>query len=124
MRTKIFITLITLISLTSCQDGIKAKFEITNQTKYRIDSIIIKSFDHSETKNYLTLEPGETKIYLLDMTNISKVDGDYLLKYKNEKTGVYRERFGYFTNGYPLEDVTIIKIKKDSVIIDQVFSEY
>lgn len=118
----IILTLIT--SIVSCQNEINAKFEITNKTYNTLDSINIKSFDHKLNTNFLNLEQGETQIYFLDMTELPKVDGDYLLTFKENPTNTKLKRFGYFTNGYPSEEVTKIEIRKDTVIIEQQFDEY
>lgn len=110
--------------LTSCQNEIKAKFEITNRTNTVIDSINIKSNDHNNTSDFIKLEKDESKIYFMDMTDLPKVDGDYLLSFRPQNTGVVRfERFGYFTNGYPLEDVTKIIFETDTVIIDLIYKQ-
>lgn len=120
---KILIIILSLIALNSCQSDIKAKFEITNKTESTIDSINIKSFDHELNPDFLNLEPGETKIYWFDMKDIPQVDGDYLLTYKY-KANISNKRFGYFTNGFPLEKVTKIEIQQDTVIIDQIYDDY
>ncbi|MFH0894287.1 MAG: hypothetical protein V2A54_07615 [Bacteroidota bacterium] len=57
------------------------------------------------------------KIYWSDMTDIAKTDGDYLLSFKSNNK-VVKKRFGYFTNGYPLESLTKINIMKDTIIFD------
>ncbi len=119
---KIFaILMMTLIS--SCQSDIKAKFEITNGTKKSIDSINIKSTDHQKNSEFIVLEQGQLKNYWLDMNGIPKVDGDYLLSFKRNNTKKII-RFGYFTNGYPSEKVTKIRIEKDTVLIEQIFKDY
>ncbi len=106
----------------SCQSRIKAKFEITNETEMLIDSINIKSFVHNSNPNLLKLESGQSQLYWLDMTNLPKVDGDYLLTYRDSILKTIR--FGYFMNGFPMEKVTKIKIEKDTVIIDQIYDDY
>ena len=58
------------------------------------------------------------------MTNLPKVDGDYLLTFKKNQANKEIKRFGYFTNGYPLEEITKIQIDKDTVLIDQIFDNY
>ena len=121
MKSLIIIFILT-ISLSSCQTEINAIFEITNNTENTIDSINIKSFDHGLNPIYLKLKPNESQTYSLNMSDLPKVDGDYLLTYKTNK--INSERFGYFTNGYPLEDRTEIKIQKDTIIIDQIFDKY
>lgn len=112
----------TVIIFYSCQSSIKAKFEITNKTEISIDSINIKSFDHNPNSIFLKLEPGQSQTYWLDMTDLPKVDGDYLLTYKDSIINYHR--FGYFTNGFPMEKVTNIFIEKDTVIIDQIYDKY
>jgi hypothetical protein len=58
------------------------------------------------------------------MSELPKVDGDYLLTFKRNQNNKQIKRFGYFTNGYPLEEITKIQIEKDTVIIDQIFDDY
>lgn len=121
---KYFIYIIAILLLSSCSSEIKAKFEIENRTTHIIDSINIKSFDHKRNSQFINLEPGEIEIYWLDMTELPKVDGDYLLTFKRNRTNKVIKRFGYFTNGYPLEKLTKIQIEKDTVIIDQILDDY
>ena len=124
---RILLTILTLILLGSCQRNIrdiKAKFEISNMTDQSIDSINIKPFDHESNSNFIHLEPGESQVYWLEMTELPKVDGDYLLTFKRNQNNKQIKRFGYFTNGYPLEEITKIQIEKDTVIIDQIFDDY
>ena len=124
MNKSYLFLLATLILLISCDSDIKAKFEITNQTNSVIDSVNIKSFDHLSNQSFITLKAGESKIYWLNMTNLPKVDGDYLLTFKKNQANKEIKRFGYFTNGYPLEEITKIQIDKDTVLIDQIFDNY
>tara|TARA_B100001778_G_scaffold317526_1_gene305287 strand:+ start:338 stop:712 length:375 start_codon:yes stop_codon:yes gene_type:complete len=116
--------LVASIVLTSCEADIEAKFEITNHTNTTIDSINIKSFDHSPNENFITLEAGESKVYWLNMSNLPKVDGDYLLSYKQNKNSSKIKRFGYYTNGYPTEKLTEIEILGDSIIINPILDNY
>jgi len=121
---KYFLYIVSILLLSSCSSETKAKFEIENKTNFVIDSINIKSFDHERKSQFIKLEPDQIETYWLDMTELPKVDGDYLLTFKRNETSKELKRFGYFTNGYPLEKVTKIQIEKDTVIIDQIFDEY
>ena len=121
---KYFLYIVSILLLSSCSSEIKAKFEIENKTNFIIDSINIKSFDHERKSQFIKLEPDQIETYWLDMTDLPKVDGDYLLTFKRNENSKELKRFGYFTNGYPLEKVTKIQIEKDTVIIDQIFDEY
>ena len=122
MKRNIFILLL-ISSLISCQFENTAKFEITNLTEFKVDSINIKSSNHESSADFINLAPGEKEFYNMDMSKLPKVDGDYRLSYKMGNGMIKYERFGYFTNGYPLEEITNIFIDLDTVIIDQVFKE-
>lgn len=117
---RFLILVFSLLMLISCQNENKAKFEISNNSGNTIDSISIKSFDHNLNTHYLKLKHGESQTYFLDMKDIPQVDGDYLLSFRiNNK--VQKRRFGYFTNGSPLEQLTKIEIRKDTVIVNPFF---
>lgn len=121
-KMRSFLIVLLLVLLGSCQRNVKAQFEITNSASQPIDSVNITSFDHEKNSNFISLQPGQSQIYWFDMTNLPAVDGDYLLTYKDSTTKSIR--FGYFTNGAPLEKLTKIIIKQDTVIFDQIFNEY
>ena len=122
MILRFTIIVASMAFLISCQREVKAKFEITNNTDNVIDSINIRSFDNESNPNYLRLTSGQCQTYWLDMTNLPKVDGDYLLTYKGY---MYKTiRFGYFSNGSPMEKVIKIKIENDTVIIEQISNNY
>lgn len=109
------------VLFTSCDRKVIANFELVNKTNQKIDSINIVSFDDNLARNFTWLEPNETKSYQFDMTNLPKVDGDYFLTFKTDSFGNSFRRFGYFTNGFPMEKITIISFEKDTVIIEQQF---
>jgi hypothetical protein len=117
----IFLLVIPFLIFFSCNNEIIAKFEITNKTYTIIDSLNISSFDYQINKNYINLKPGETKEYFLDLTDLPKVDGDYFLRFiyldSNKKES---ERFGYYTNGYPLEKLIQIKISRDTIAYNSI----
>jgi hypothetical protein len=120
----LLIILIVLFA-AGCDNKIIAKFEITNQTEEQLDSVFVKTADNTQLLDYISLKKNETKTYFLDMTNLPKVDGDYILSYNvtNDETSK-QVRFGYYTNGYPEEEVTYLEIKTDTVVINQVFKKY
>lgn len=123
MKNTLIILFLTF--LVSCQSETKATFIITNETEETLDSVRLKSKAHEHLTEYLKLEPKETKVYLMDMTNLPKVDGEYLLSYKYSQTGKRRtQSFGYFTHGFPLEDTTKIFIMPDTVAFDFIFPDH
>ena len=116
------IPMLIVILFCSCQNDIRAKFEITNKTKNTIDSINIKSFEHDENSNFIRLESGQSQTYWFDMTDLPKVDGAYLLKYKD--TVFHYQQFGYFTNGYPIENFIKITFETETVLLDYIYNKY
>ncbi|WP_162428517.1 hypothetical protein [Pontibacter pudoricolor] len=105
-------------SFASCQSETKATFVITNESEEVLDPVRVKSEGHDHKTAKIKLQPGEARIYLMDMTDLPKVDGEYLLTYRFEKTGEKKTRFGYFTNGFQYEDTIKIFIKPDTVTFD------
>lgn len=92
---RIQLAILTLIPLNSCQSEIKVKFKITNLTSNNIDSISVNSFDHKRNSNFIKLESGKSQTYQLDMTELHKVDGDYLLTFKKNHLNKKTIEFGY-----------------------------
>jgi hypothetical protein len=124
-NTKIHIAgIIMLMILYSCGLNNRAKFEITNNSDYTIDSLTIRP-DINSDQEFIKIEKGQTKIYWTDMNNIPQIDGDYLISYKfQENEIINKKRFGYYTNGYPIESVTKIKIMNDSLYFDFELKKY
>jgi len=50
------------------------------------------------------------------MSDIPAHDGDYTLEYKLQEEDLNQVTFGYYTNGYALEDRITIEISKDTII--------
>jgi len=108
--------LIIVLTLISCEFKTIANFKITNNCSTEIDSLVIYPNENADEK-YISLKPRETVEYKVDMTNIGRVDGDYLISYKINNQSISQE-FGYYSNGYPLEELIIIEIEEDSIIFD------
>jgi hypothetical protein len=101
--------------LSSCNHNnhkINAEFKIINNTTTIIDSLCIEPNDLHE---FISINPNTSISYLTDMTNTARIDGRYSLKYilaDKHKS----HHFGYYSNGLPMEKLTIIKINADTVI--------
>lgn len=97
----------------------QAHFIVINNTNHEIDSLFIsnKKFDIGRNNKTYILTPNKPIRIEVDMTN-TKVDGSYSIHYKiNGKR--YFENFGYYTNGFPLEELTRIQIvNSDSLVIE------
>jgi hypothetical protein len=109
------ISFLTLI-FYSCNSKVEAIFEIQNSTNQIIDSLTIQPDEKKDNK--IRIEPNSKVTLKTDMTKIQKVDGGYLLSFKSNNT-LRILNFGYYSNGYPLESITRIKIHSDTIIIKQ-----
>ena len=122
MNQNIIGILIFTMILTSCSNKVVADFEIINNTEFNIDSLKIEP-NICDVGKYISLKKGEKAEYKSDMTTIAKTDGAYQISFL--VNGINKTQvFGYYTNGYPLERITKIKIEKDTILIDQVFEKY
>ncbi|MBC2844815.1 hypothetical protein [Winogradskyella flava] len=107
--------LVILLILSSCNNKVEAIFKISNQTGFEIDSLKIEPMVIQDGK-YISLKPEEEIKYSSDMTGIAKIDGNYRISYHQNGETIVKD-FGYYTNGYPLEDLTIIEILSDTILI-------
>lgn len=112
--------LISILTLVSCDNRIIANFEISNETKFKIDSLKIEP-TVSLNERFIAINPDATVKYEVDMTEILKTDGSYRLTYiQNGKTLI--KNFGYYTNGYPIEDLIKIKVLNDTILFNSKFN--
>ncbi|WP_299224876.1 hypothetical protein [uncultured Psychroserpens sp.] len=122
MKPKFIRILITIITLSSCDNQVVANFEIINKTGFKIDALKIEPMVITDGK-YISLNPNDKVKYKADMTGIAKIDGSYRLSYKQNGEFIIKD-FGYYTNGYPTEKLTRIEIGKDTLKFDIEFENY
>ena len=116
-RVKFLITIsMTFLTLHmySCSSKVEAHFEILNSTNQQIKNLTISPDENKN--NFITIEPNSKVTFKTDMTSIPKVDGSYQLSFQSGDTPKYLN-FGYYSNGYPAESITRIKIHSDTIII-------
>lgn len=120
---KIIIVVIILsiigIYLFTKNSKTKAKFEITNLTNQRIDSLSI--LPNNNKNNFLNIEANSKSMYNIDMTDFPKADGAYTLFYLKNGNKIKND-FGYYSNGIPLESITRILISHDTTLIKQEYN--
>lgn len=108
--------LLLLVALAACHNNnnkVHAKFVVINNSGQTIDSVRIMP---DVQPQYKSIEKGREKDIVVDMSGIAKVDGAYELRYnKGSVTTAYV--FGYYTNGYPLENYTVLTILPDTILI-------
>lgn len=112
-----------ILVITSCEKETIGHFEIENRTKNTIDSLRIVPNGY-ESDFYISISPGEIKKYDCNMTDIADTDGDYKLDYKFDTSNFVSETFGYYTNGYQIEEKITIIFEIDSIIYDSQLKDY
>jgi len=103
--------------IVSCNNVRVAKFRITNLNTTQVDSLYFEPSNKSD-RIFISLYPNDTKEYILDMRAIH-IDGAYGLFYKQNNEWK-RRTFGYFSNGYAPEKITLIKLLPDTVTVKQI----
>ena len=113
MRKFLLIIITIFISCNYISDEIK--FKITNNSNFVIDSLKIQP--DVNINKYINLKLDESKFYLLTIPDSIKSDGCYLLKFKINNKNI-STCFGYFTNGFPLDEEIKIIIENDTIKYD------
>jgi|GEM_PF-4393065 len=114
MQFKIVCFLLGLTALQSCRAKREVHFEFLNKADLVIDSVGISTSTNVSNVKVGTVHPRREVSLRLDMSEEDYVDGNY-------KIDVFAEgsksslRFGYFTNGSPLENIIEIAFWGDSV---------
>src|SRR5689334_6179031 len=98
-----------VMAFASCSSN-SGRFEVTNNTETRIDSIYIIP-DITVGKKHLALLPKEKGYYETQMAGGGS-DGSYRIYYKTFSE-FKSARFGYFSNGIFLEKLIKIEILPD-----------
>ena len=117
LSTMIYI-LALLFLVLSC-DADKSKFTITNESDFNIYSLSISPDAQSKM---ISIRKGEAVDYDINMETVN-IDGSYHISFKNESTGQTITRaFGYYTNGYQVEDNMNIRILNDTIVFNSKFN--
>jgi hypothetical protein len=104
------------LALFSCNNQELSDIEITNNSGYGIDSLIIGQKNVSFGK-YISINPYESVLYKVDLNNFSINDSSYVISYlQNNKT--VSMPFIYYKNGSPTDELIHIRILKDTISMD------
>ena len=100
-----------------CNKRVRARFVVINNSGHAIDSVRIMPDVNNQ---YESIDKGSKREIIINMTGIGRSDGAYGLQFK---TGVTKTTyvFGYYTNGIPLEDYTVLTIQPDTLLVKQHF---
>ena len=106
---------ILILSLVSCDNRNGVEFIVHNESQGTIDSVRISTGDKKSTIKLFDIQKGLTKEDFLDMRDILKIDGHYILEIT--ASGQTRTNdFGYYTNGFSLDKGIDIYFMADTII--------
>jgi len=91
---------------------------ITNKSNFDIDSLSILP---DSKQQLIRLGKSKTIDFITKMNKVTS-DGSYVISFKNsENNTIISKRFGYYTNGYQIEDVINITVLNDTIMINSKF---
>jgi len=123
MTQKILTIGFLVFLIVSCEKETIGHFEIENRSNNTIDSLRIVPSGY-ESDYYISISSGEIKYYDCNMTDIADADGEYKLGYKFDTSNFVSETFGYYTNGYQIEEKIITIFESDSILYDSQLKDY
>jgi len=115
-KLKLFILLSCMFSCKS-NDG---HFIISNESDFDINNVSIMP---DANKKIVHIKKGEVLNHNINMSEV-KTDGSFTISFQNAKTNdSVSQAFGYYTNGYQIENVISIKVLSDTIIFDSKFDK-
>ncbi|WP_418638429.1 hypothetical protein [Winogradskyella sp.] len=113
----VWVYTLTILLLFSCRSN-EGKFMITNKSNFDIDSLSILP---DSKQQLIRLGKSKTIDFFTKMNKVTS-DGSYVISFKNsENNTIISKRFGYYTNGYQIEDVINITVLNDTIMINSKF---
>ena len=106
-------------SCTQLSPDHKLSLQVTNRAQDTIDFLIVSTAnEQSKTANHSV--PKEATVNtMLKFDQVDKTDGSYQIRYKfSNSADTLVEKFGYYTNGYPLEKILILNVYTDSISVE------
>ena len=100
--------------LMSCDNKNGVELIIHNESNEMIDSVRVWTSDRKATIKLNNIKAGEKKSDFLDMTKISKTDGDYILQI-NSNGRFKNKNMGYYTNGLSQDETIDVYVTNDSI---------
>lgn len=106
--------IVLVLVFSGCTFENKGNFNVSNKSDFDIHSVTIQPNSKEER---ITISKGKSVDLTTDMSKV-RSDGSYLISFINSETGEQIERkFGYYTNGYQIEEMIFITIKNDTIDI-------
>ncbi len=107
MKNALTLLVIAFFLLCSCSDTV-ADFKVVNTTDQKIENFVIEPTGIASL-DFIDIDPDDSTTYSIDLDEVPKTDGTYTVSYEiNGK--LMQEKFGYYSNGLPMEGTTRIEI--------------
>lgn len=113
-RLSSLVLIISTLLFFGCREK-EIIIELINDSDFILENISVEIIDKTKRTNPINLSPKETKIIMLDFSNVPQMDGHYMIKFRQNEKVVSKE-FGYFTNGQPMEDKWQLTIGEDTIV--------
>ncbi len=116
---KLILFIIIGMMISSCflqKSGIN--ITLINETNEVIHHVRVTTSDNQASTMVSELKSQGRVTLHLDMGTVIQTDGDYILFFRRSSQDEYENSFGYYTNGYPLENELIFTIQKDTVLFN------
>lgn len=108
-----------IAGLWGCRGNRSVEFVITNRSDFELTDVSITVHGSVKKVPSISIGIGETGNYHLNADDLPKRDGSYFLRYKKARKDSFEmQKFGYFSNGNPLEETIPIIIENDTVLIN------
>ncbi|WP_299111760.1 hypothetical protein [uncultured Winogradskyella sp.] len=120
MKNIINILLLVIVTITLSCSRNEGNFTISNESDFDIDSLYLIP---DSKKQIIEIKKGEQVNLDIKMDEV-KSDGSYLISFVNSSTNQKKSKsFGYYTNGYQMEDIINIRILNDTILISAKFDD-
>lgn len=91
--------------------------QIKNYSDEDIYNVSFSTNDSLINLNFENIKSGHTVEEFLDMTNNTKSDGGYIMKFENKNGDLKQIGGGYYTNGGSLNYLVVCEVKNDTVLL-------
>lgn len=122
MRTIYFLFVICLAS--GCQrinPAITLAVNVENQSNAPVDYLAFSTHTGKGRLETFALKPQENVNLTFDFTEVPKTDGSYQLRYRFAGSAdTLTKTFGYYTNGYPIDQQISLTVHTDSLAVKTV----
>ncbi|MDH7444994.1 hypothetical protein [Aquimarina sp. 2201CG14-23] len=93
------------------------QFEIINNSDFALKNVKVSTSEKLTTQKFDSIEPKENIVDFLSMKNNTQ-DGSYTIEFTRINNNKEENKYGYYTNGTPLEDSIKFNIQNDTIIVE------